>query len=60
VRYMVNDVDAAVDFYVSELGFELNQQFGKAIAILVHGGLMSASAHGRYPIRTRSLSRGRR
>ncbi len=39
VRYMVNDVDAAVDFYVSKLGFELQQQFGSAIAILLHGDL---------------------
>ena len=39
VRYMVNDVDDAVDFYVSMLGFELDQQFGSAIAILNHGDL---------------------
>lgn len=39
VRYMVNDVDAAVDFYVSKLGFELQEQFGSAIAILLHGDL---------------------
>ena len=39
VRYIVDDVDAAVDFYVSKLGFELEQQFGPAIAILVHGDL---------------------
>ena len=38
-RYIVNDVDAVVDFYVSKLGFELEQQFGLAIAILVHGDL---------------------
>ena len=39
VRYMVNDVDAAVDFYVSKLGFELQEKFGSAIAILLHGDL---------------------
>ena len=39
VRHIVNDVDAAVDFDVSKLGFELEQQFGPAIAILVHGDL---------------------
>ena len=39
VRYMVHDVDAAVEFYVSYLGFELQQQFGPAIAILNHGDL---------------------
>ena len=39
VRYIVDDVDEAVAFYVSKLGFELEQQFGPAIAILVHGDL---------------------
>lgn len=34
VRYIVNDVSEAVEFYVSKLGFELEQQFGPAIAIL--------------------------
>jgi catechol 2,3-dioxygenase-like lactoylglutathione lyase family enzyme len=34
VRYIVDDVDEAVLFYVSKLGFELDQQFGSAIAIL--------------------------
>ena len=39
VRYIVDDVGDAVAFYVSKLGFELEQQFGSAIAILVHGDL---------------------
>ena len=39
VRYIVDDVDEAVAFYVSKLGFELEQQFGPAMAILVHGDL---------------------
>ena len=51
VRYIVNDVDAAVDFYVSKLGFQLEQQYGPAMAILtkddlslwVAGPLASAS-----------------
>ena len=34
VRYIVDDVDAAVEFDVFKLGFELQQQFGPAIAIL--------------------------
>ena len=34
VRYIVDDVDAAVEFYVFKLGFELQQQFGFAIPIL--------------------------
>jgi catechol 2,3-dioxygenase-like lactoylglutathione lyase family enzyme len=36
---MVDNVDDAVEFYVSMLGFELDQQFGPAIAILNHGDL---------------------
>ena len=39
VRYMVNDVNEAVEFYVSKLGFAVSQQFGSAIAILTHGDL---------------------
>ncbi len=38
-RYIVDDVDEAVAFYVSKLGFELEAQYGPAIAILVHGDL---------------------
>lgn len=39
VRYIVDDVDEATAFYVAKLGFEVEQQFGAAIAILVHGDL---------------------
>ena len=39
VRYLVNDVDAAVAFYRDRLGFALEQQFGPAMAILRHGDL---------------------
>lgn len=39
VRYIVNDVNSAVDFDVSNLDFELEQQFGPAIAVLVPGNL---------------------
>jgi catechol 2,3-dioxygenase-like lactoylglutathione lyase family enzyme len=39
VRYIVDNVDDAVAFYVSKLGFELEQQFGQAIAILVRDDL---------------------
>ena len=39
VRYIVDDVGDAVTFYVSKLDFELEQQFGPAMAILVHGDL---------------------
>lgn len=34
VRYIVDDVDAAVAFYTGRLGFALEQQFGPAMAIL--------------------------
>ena len=34
VRYIVEDVDAAVEFYVFKLGFELQQNFNPAISIL--------------------------
>ena len=39
VRYMVDDVDDAVEFYVSHLGFELEEQYGSAVAILVRADL---------------------
>lgn len=38
-RYMVEDVDEAVEFYTELLGFELVQQFGPAMAILEHDDL---------------------
>ncbi|MCP5084858.1 MAG: VOC family protein [Alphaproteobacteria bacterium] len=34
VRYIVDDVDRAITFYTSYLGFALEQQFGPAMAIL--------------------------
>ncbi len=39
VRYIVDDVDAAVAFYIGNLGFALKQQFGPAMAILSRGDL---------------------
>ena len=39
VRYIVDDVEEAVAFYTSNLGFEIKQNFAPAIAILVHGDL---------------------
>ncbi len=38
MRYIVNDVDEAVEFYTSHLDFRLEQQFGPAIAILEREG----------------------
>ncbi len=39
IRYIVNDVDKAVEFYRSNFDFRLEQQFGPAIAILERDGL---------------------
>ncbi len=39
MRYIVDDVKDAADFYVSRLGFELEAQYGTAIAIMVRGDL---------------------
>ncbi len=39
VRNIVHDVEEAVAFYTSKLGFEIEQNFAPAIAILVHGDL---------------------
>jgi predicted enzyme related to lactoylglutathione lyase len=39
IRYIVNDVDEAVEFYRSNFDFRLEQQFGPAIAILERDGL---------------------
>ena len=39
VRYIVDNVSEAVAFYVSKLGFEVDQQYGEAIVILVRGDL---------------------
>ena len=40
VRYLVDNVDAAVAFYTQRLGFTLKQQFGPAIAMVVRDDLM--------------------
>ena len=39
MRYIVHDVDKAVEFYTSHLDFRLVQQFGPAIAILERDGV---------------------
>lgn len=39
VRYMVDDVAAAVDFYTGLLGFEVNTSFPPAFADVVRGNL---------------------
>jgi catechol 2,3-dioxygenase-like lactoylglutathione lyase family enzyme len=39
VRYIVRDVDAAIDFYVRQLGFTLDMHPAPAFAMLSRGGL---------------------
>ena len=38
-RYIVNDVDRAVEFYKSNFDFRLEEQYGPAIAILERDGV---------------------
>ncbi len=39
VRYLVNDVDAAVKFYVDHLGFTLKRRMGPPFAMVSRGDL---------------------
>lgn len=39
VRYLVDDVDEAVDFYTDRLGFEVERRMGPAFAIVSRDGL---------------------
>ena len=39
VRYMVNDVDEAIDFYTGQFGFELGQNASPAFAEVTRGRL---------------------
>ena len=39
VRYIVNDVDSAIDFYTKQLGFELQMHPAPAFAMLSRGDL---------------------
>ena len=39
VRYMVDDVDAAIDFYTRHLGFEVRTSAAPAFADVVRGDL---------------------
>jgi len=39
VRYLVDDVQAAVDFYTTHLGFQVNSSAGAAFADVVRGPL---------------------
>lgn len=47
VRYIVHDVDAAIDFYARSLGFKLEMHPAPAFAMLSHGDLrLNLSAPG--------------
>jgi catechol 2,3-dioxygenase-like lactoylglutathione lyase family enzyme len=39
VRYLVDDLDAAIEFYTGHLGFALDQQMGPAFALVSRGDL---------------------
>jgi len=39
IRYLVNDVDVAVKFYIDILGFELVEKWGPPFAMVKHGDL---------------------
>ena len=39
IRYIVKDVEQAVTFYTSLLGFSVAEQFGQAMAIVARGDL---------------------
>jgi predicted enzyme related to lactoylglutathione lyase len=39
IRYIVDDVDEAVDFYQSNFHFQLEEQYGPAVAILERDGV---------------------
>ena len=39
IRYLVNDVDVALEFYIDMLGFELVEKWGPPFAMLKRGDL---------------------
>lgn len=39
VRYMVNDVEQSIAFYVGHLGFEVKEQWGPAFAMIANDDL---------------------
>jgi catechol 2,3-dioxygenase-like lactoylglutathione lyase family enzyme len=39
IRYLVNDVDVAVEFYIKSLGFELVEQRRSPFAMVARGDL---------------------
>ena len=49
VRYMVDDVDNAVDFYTTHFGFSVRSQIAEALAEQLSGGAVSAASAGSHP-----------
>ena len=43
VRYMVDDVEEAIDFYTTHFGFEVRSSFAPAFADVVRGNLTAAA-----------------
>ncbi|HEY4276885.1 MAG TPA: VOC family protein [Conexibacter sp.] len=59
VRYIVDDVDAAIAFYCDRLGFELRMHPAPAFAMLTHGDLrLLLSAPGLAPGGGQAMSDG--
>ncbi|MGH4017555.1 MAG: VOC family protein [Pseudonocardiaceae bacterium] len=44
VRYIVDDVDVAVDFYTTHLGFDVRLRPGPGFAMLQRGGASPAAS----------------
>lgn len=59
MRYLVEDVDAAVEFYVGRLGFLARERFGLAMAIVERDGLRLWLA-GPHSSAARAMPDGRR
>ncbi len=55
VRYMIDDVDAAIEFYVKHLGFTLEQNASPAFASVTRGNLRlllsGEKSSGRRPLK---------
>src|SRR5437016_690570 len=59
VRYIVDDVDAAIDFYCRELGFHEDMHPAPSFAMLSHGDLrLVLSAPGGAPGRGQAMPDG--
>jgi catechol 2,3-dioxygenase-like lactoylglutathione lyase family enzyme len=58
MRYLVDDVDAAVDFYTDQLGFAVERRMGPAFAIVSYGDL-SLWLSGPQSSAARPMSDGR-